>query len=314
MREAPIYFSGPDDIVETVDPYEVFEIPPETETENPEDNVVDNEEIVTDDPNEPLTTKDVIERSGESLPKEAESITKLGEDVVEDIVSDVNEAISEPKDYFHDLNGVKHTKDQFLEFSDLTDLIKSIEDIFGILCVDGVFDHDFKNPYTGNVIKDLLNKGLFSFADCFLAEGVTTGTFVNMTESILSGGGSILSSDGFSTVEWIDDKLDPGSLSLFDDDFTNDLVGGYVRPPSSTSGIDELKRIEDTLDKTNDDWFKPGDLLRDESNIEHRLLDVIKNSSNDVRDVLEYSDGYIESLAVTEAYEREIEFRNYPLI
>ena len=155
MKEAPIYFSGPDDIVETVDPYEVFEVPPKTEIENPEDSVVVAEEIIVDDSDEPLTTEDVIERSGESLPREAESIARLGDDVIDDIVEDVNEAISVPKDYFYDLNGIRHTKDQFLNFSDLTGIIKSIEDIFGILCVDGVFDHDFKNPFSGNVLKDL---------------------------------------------------------------------------------------------------------------------------------------------------------------
>ena len=135
-----------------------------------------------------------------------------------------------------------------------------------------------------------------------------------MVEAILSGGSDILSSDGFSTVDWIDDKLDPGSLSLFDSDFTNEVVSGYVKPPSNVSGIDELDRIEKSLDKINDDWFKTGDNLRDGSKPEHRLLDTIKVASDDVRDILEYSDEYIEALAVTEVYERETEFRNYPLV
>ena len=310
MKETPIYFNGPTDEVSEVDPYEEFEVPEEIVEDTPEENALNDDEIIIDSEEEELTIDEVIERTNDSLPKEADAIKDLDEEIIDDIVEGVNEETSIPKDYFYDLDGVKHAKDQLLSHDDLIKIINSIESVYGILCVNGVNDLDFKNPFTGKTLEDLLKNGLFSFASCFLIEGMKDGLDFSMQDAVINAGKNIIGSDGAATIEWIDSTLDDGITTVLYEDIVKDTAKNYMKPPSSISDSDELDRITDSFNKIDDDWFSVGS--KKNSDFEYSNIDTIKEASDEMRMVFEYSDQYLEALAVTDEYDIETELTNYP--
>lgn len=311
INEAPIYFNGPDDEVNVIDPYKEFKIEEVEELLAPEENRVESKPIVLDSTKEGnLNIGEIIERTGESLTNEATDLASLDEEVIEGIEERMRREANIRKDHFFDHNGVKHSKDPSLNFDNLSKIVGGVDSVFGVLCVDGLEDLDFNISFSTEMLKDLLNNGLFSFAECFFEKATTMGMNRVVQDAVIAAGINVISSDSPNSVSWIKDNLDPGVTKVLGDDFLYSVVEKYERPPSQDSLEGELSRLEDSLYDIKDDWFYYNNSVTKTAD-NRRRLDTIKKASDSAVDVFLSNEKYYESIAVANAYEKTNTLDNY---
>lgn len=309
MIEIPVYFNGPEDEVKAIDPYKEFIVEEVADITVPEENRVSSGTIKLDDViKDDVTIKSIINRTGESLQNKATELASMDEEFIESIEERMKREISERRDYFYDKNGVKHTKDQYLPFDKLSTVIKTVDEVYGTLCVDGIQDLDFDISFSESMLKDMLKSGLETFAECFLNNTAIDNIKTIVSNSIISMGTSIVSTNGPSTIKWIDDNLGTDAASLLEDDFLETVVSKYEIPPEMSNITNELSRIENSLNSVKSDWYYFENEA--EQSFEKTKTDIIKKLSDGAKNVFSTDEKYIESLTVAEAYDVAEDFSN----
>ena len=303
MKEAPVYFYGPDDEVPSLDPYEEFVVEehsddePEPVIEDPSDESIDEQSG-----NTKLSVKDIVHRSALSLGSEASALIDMGPDFTNDLVNRMNEELSIEKNYFYDKQGTKHSKDKSLSFTALNDVVSGVDSVFGVLCVEGVGDLDFDVSFSTSAVKDIFSNGMFSFAKCFIEKATTQGLHSVVQDALLASAIDIISSDTPSAIALMNDVLDPGIVELLNDDLIISIVEKYDRPSTQPTLKSDLDKMIHSLDSVNSDWFVKGDI---------RILDTFNKASDDSTVLFQSNPLYADSSIVAKAYEEQTQFKSF---
>ncbi len=303
MKEAPVYFYGPDDDVPSLDPYEEFVVEehsddePEPVIEDPSDESLSDESV-----DEKLSVKQIVQRSALSLGHEASAIANMGSNFTNDLVNRMDQELSIEKNYFYDKEGTKHSKDKSLSFNSLNDIVSGVDSVFGVLCVKGVGDLDFDVSFSTSALKDIFSNGLFSFAKCFIEKATAQGLHSVLQDALIASAIDIISSDTPSAVALMNETLDPGIVELLNDDLVLSIVEKYDRPDTRPTLKSDLDKMVYSLNSVKSDWFIKGDV---------RILDTFNKASADSTSLFQSDPLYIDSAIIAKAYTEQTQFNSF---
>lgn len=302
MKEAPVYFYGPDDDVPSLDPYEEFTV--EEQSDEPEPVIEDpsDESLIDQSDDAELSVKDIVHRSALSLGNEAMALIDMGPAFTDDLVRRMNEELSIEKNYFYDKEGTKHSKDKSLSFNSLSDIVAGVDSVFGVLCVKGIGDLDFDVSFSTSALKDIFSNGLFSFAKCFIEKATTQGLHSVVQDALLASAIDIISSDTPSAIALMNETLDPGIVELLNNDLVISIVEKYDRPSTQPTLKSDLDKIIHSLDSVKSDWFVKGDV---------QILDTFNKASADSTSLFQSDPMYIDSSIIAKAYDEQTQFKSF---
>ena len=304
MKEAPVYFYGPDDDVPSLDPYEEF-IVEEHSDDEPEPVIEDpsGEPVSEQSVSAKLTVNDIVHRSALSLGNEASALIDMGPNFTDDLVNRMNEELSIEKNYFYDNEGTKHSKDKSLSFTAVNDIVAGVDSVFGVLCVKGgVGDLDFDVSFSTSALKDIFSNGMFSFAKCFIQKATTQGLHSVLQDALLASAINIISSDTPSAIALMNETLDPGIVELLNNDLIQSIVEKYDRPSTQPTLKSDLDKIIQSLDSVKSDWFINGDV---------RILDAFNKASADSTSLFQSDPMYVDSSIIAKAYDEMTQFKSF---
>ena len=312
MNEIPIFFNGPKDDVNSIDPYKEFKIESVESLIYPEENKISDEGISLDKPKEKQDDiESIIQRTGQTLQTKADALADMDPEFIESIEDRMKREAKSLTDFYYDNNLTYHSKDQSVTLDKLVKTLNAVDQIYGTLCVDGIKDLSFDIAFSESMLLDMLKNGLNSFAKCFLENKAINNIKTILSNSIISMGVDIISHDGFSTIQWLNSTIENESKGLYNTNFLKTVVQRYELPPSVRNVANELLRGENALNSVKSDWYYfKNDDVKDFVNLR---ADVIKSMSTACQSVFSTDDKYTESLAIANSYDIENDFKNYEL-